>query len=662
MDISLGFIHPALASLIGAPLWVFFIVALLTLAFVIYYFVQGIRVFSQLQNAINRIKEIKRNEGVPDPEEIGKVFISEPLKHLWDEYADTLHTVVFASNNGVELKEVRATIPAEAMFTREVLVDSQLFDEFFKHLPGILTGLGIIGTFAGLLTGLENFHPSSTQTASSELDKLLLGVRHAFLASMAAIGSAMFVVILSKFVLAIFYSRVEKLTHLVDSLYRMGAGEDYLSRLVKASEGNESHTATLKDALVEDLKTILTNISEKQIEAHHAVATQIGSQIEKQTQSQAEASSRLEKGLGDFQRDTNNQNGEQVSHLMESLLTGFMTKLEDTFGDQMQRSSQILLAVQASMQELLTSIEKTNDKASSQMQDVVLKAIESASKNQDEMTSQMRQFVDEFRKSASDQQRKSKDAMDEAIGSILNQVKETTDLLKNQREKDRVDDQQRTKDFTVQVGTVVGGLSTQLDTLIATLSSQVSKTQENITQIGQITTTAIQGMNRGAETMGSAADRFESAGNKFSSVFENSTDLARQMDESARALLSASEAVRSGFEQYERSRSAVEEQVASLQQLVEAAKSQTGLSSTLIDEMAANVEKVKAVHHESRQHLDDVNKALADAFENFGQQLLTQISNSIKLTDQHVGQSVGHLSAIVEDYTLAVQRLSKLKN
>jgi hypothetical protein len=60
--------------------------------------------------------------------------------------------------------------------------------------------------------------------------------------------------------------------------------------------------------------------------------------------------------------------------------------------------------------------------------------------------------------------------------------------------------------------------------------------------------------------------------------------------------------------------------------------------------------------------LDDVNAALATAFEKFGQQLLTQISSSIKLTDTHVAQSVGHLSAIVEDYTLAVQRLSKLKN
>ena len=662
MEKLLAYIHPALASLDGAPLWVFLIVAALTIAFIVGYLIQGFIVGRQLQKTISAIKAIKAKGGIPDPNEVGKIFNTEPLKHLWDEYADTLHTVVTATSGGVQLTEVRATIPAEAMFTRDVLVDSRLFDDFTKHLPGVLTGLGIIGTFAGLLTGLENFHPSSTQTAGSELDKLLLGVQHAFIASGFAIGSAMFVVTISKLVLAIFYGRVEQLTHLVDSLYRMGAGEEYLSRLVKASEGNESHTATLKDALVEDLKTILINISEKQIEAHLSVATQIGSHIEKQTQAQVEASSRLEERLTDFQRDTSTQNGEQVSHLMESLLTGFMTKLEETFGDQMQRSSQILLSVQNSMQELLTSIEKTNDKASSQMQDVLVKAIESVSKNQDEMTSQMRQFVEEFRKSASDEQRKSKDAMDEAIASILNQVKETTELLKNSREKAHVADEQRTKNLTDQVGSVVGGLSTQLDTLIATLSNQVTKTQENITQIGQITTSAIQGMNRGAETMGTAADRFESAGNKVSNVLENSSDLARQMDGSSRALSSASEAVRAGFEQYERSRLTVEEQIALLQQLVEVAKSQTGLSTSLIEEMAANVEKVKAVHQESRQHLDEVNKALADAFEKFGQQLLTQISNSIKLTDQHVGQSVGHLSAIVEDYTLAVQRLSKLKN
>jgi hypothetical protein len=48
-------------------------------------------------------------------------------------------------------------MPAEMMFTKESLVDGPLFDDFWRHLPGILTGLGIIGTFAGLLYGLGDF-------------------------------------------------------------------------------------------------------------------------------------------------------------------------------------------------------------------------------------------------------------------------------------------------------------------------------------------------------------------------------------------------------------------------------------------------------------------------------------------------------------------------
>lgn len=642
---------PSLGSLHGAPLFVFYLVLLLLIIFAVGYLIQGIRVGKQLSNSIRQLKIIKNQGGIPDPATVSVIFSAEPLKHLWDEYADTLHTVITASSGGLELKEVRATIPAEAMFTRDVLVDSRLFDDFTRHLPGVLTGLGIIGTFAGLLTGLENFHPSSTQTATGELEKLLLGVQHAFVASAFAITSAMIVVSVSKLVLAIFYGWVEKLTHLIDSLYRMGAGEEYLSRLVKASEGNELHTATLKDALVEDLKTILTNIADRQIQAHQSAAESIGGHIQS-----------LGDGLRDSQRDASSQNGEQVGQLMESLLTGFMAKLEDTFGDQMQRSSQILLAVQASMQELLKSIEESNNKASTQMQDVLVKSIENASRNQDAMTEQMRLFVEEFRKNATEEHRKSKEAMDDAISSILTQVKETTDLLKDSRVKAHEADEIRTKNLTDQVGTVVGGLSTQLETLIETVSTQVSKTQNNIDEIGKITTSAIQGMNQGAKTMETAADRFGTAGSKVADVFESSTDLARQMDGSARALISASEAVKTGFEQYDRSRKAVEDQVGALQQLVETAKSQTGLSTSLIKDMETSLEKVRSVHTESRQHLDDVNAALTIAFEKFGQQLLNQIRDSIKETDSHVSQSVGHLSAIVEDYALAVQRLSKLKS
>ncbi len=48
-------------------------------------------------------------------------------------------------------------------------------------------------------------------------------------------------------------------------------------------------------------------------------------------------------------------NGQQVEEMLETLLTGFMAKLEDTFGgqmrgnnEQMQRSMDVMTSVQAS--------------------------------------------------------------------------------------------------------------------------------------------------------------------------------------------------------------------------------------------------------------------------------------------------------------------------
>ncbi|MDD5320722.1 MAG: hypothetical protein PHD43_08960 [Methylococcales bacterium] len=47
-----------------------------------------------------------------------------------------------------------------------------------KHQPGILTGIGIIGIFLGLLRGLSTFSVSSDpETVRVSLDTLIHGVR-----------------------------------------------------------------------------------------------------------------------------------------------------------------------------------------------------------------------------------------------------------------------------------------------------------------------------------------------------------------------------------------------------------------------------------------------------------------------------------------------------
>jgi hypothetical protein len=275
----LGAINPSLGNLHGITLAVFLAVFVLSSLFVLGYLIQGFKVWSQLNGTIKGLRLIKASGEPVSKEEVGSVFRSDPIKHLWEEYSDTLHELKKAASGGVELRELRATVPAETMFSREVLVDGRLLDEFTRHLPGVLTGLGIIGTFAGLLEGLGSFNPATAATAVSGLGPLMDGVKHAFVASGVAIGCAMAVVFISRLTLAYFYSRVETLTQIIDSLYATGAGEEYLSRLVKASERNEANTSQLKDALVEDLNKMMTNLVDRQIAAHEAATVALGDRI-----------------------------------------------------------------------------------------------------------------------------------------------------------------------------------------------------------------------------------------------------------------------------------------------------------------------------------------------------------------------------------------------
>ena len=275
----LGGIHLSLATLQGVPLYVFLLVVVMTGMFLLGYAFKGTQVWWQIWSALRAVNALGNPPSPPDPVEVGKAFRWEPLKHLWEEYADTLHELRKASSGTVVLTEIRATVPAEAMFTRDVLVDGRLFDDFTRHLPGVLTGLGIIGTFAGLLDGLSEFKPTPIEAAVNGLGPLLLGVQHAFVASGTAIACAMGVVFISRLTLAYLYRLVEHLTHAIDSLYSTGAGEEYLARLVNSSEQNAASTAQLKDALVEDLNKMMTNLVERQIAAHDASTLALGKHI-----------------------------------------------------------------------------------------------------------------------------------------------------------------------------------------------------------------------------------------------------------------------------------------------------------------------------------------------------------------------------------------------
>lgn len=138
----LASLHPSLAVLDGVPMWVFAIVVVLTAVVLLGYLLKGGQVGWQLWMSVRRIRALtKTGSGPVKPEDVAKVFRWKPASHLWDEYSDTLHELKRASNGELSVTEIRATVPAETYFTRDVLVDSRLLDDFSRHVPGVLTGL-----------------------------------------------------------------------------------------------------------------------------------------------------------------------------------------------------------------------------------------------------------------------------------------------------------------------------------------------------------------------------------------------------------------------------------------------------------------------------------------------------------------------------------------
>lgn len=548
-------IHPVLATLNGIPLVVFLLVAALTAAFIVGYAIKGTQVGLQLWAALKRVRALKRQSKMVKLDDVALVFRKEPFKHLWDEYKDTVHELTKAGSGSDSLVELRATIPAEMLFTRDVLVDSRLFDEFTRHLPGVLTGLGIIGTFFGLLEGLAHFDATSSATAVAGLKPLLDGVAHAFTASAIAIACAMFVTFVSKLVLAIFYRLVEKLNHAIDALYSTGAGEEYLQRLVHSSEKSEAHAAQLKQALVEDLTQLMTNLVDRQIQAQVESNQILGAAIGRTI---TETLSGPMTRMSDAMESTSRGNSESLGTALDTLLTGFMAKLEDTFGgqmkgihDQMNQSMGAMTTVQHALQKLVEDINNSNEKATNRLSGSLEDAMKQAAANQQLLTTQMQEFVQEFRRLVTEEQDKSKRSMDEAVTSVLNQLSTAVAHLEAVRQGAANDERSRNEQLSVRAQALVGGLTESFDTLLKAVSTQVELTQRNISEISSVSTRAIDGMNNGALTITTAAQRFETAGGSVAGVFERSTAVSDQLNTTAGVLQNAAAAVRQGFDQYD---------------------------------------------------------------------------------------------------------------
>ena len=423
-----------------APQIILTVVAAFFAVFLGVYALRGVWLWLRLGSLARRLDRLRREEQQVAPEKVADLLRTKRLRHAWSEYAETLHEQFDVTEGERRRARVRATVPAEAYFNTQVLVDTPLATEFFKHLPGILTGIGIIGTFYGLVSGLAAFNvdmdPEKLQTS---IDHLMAAVKEAFVASGGAIFAAMLVTGLEKLILTGCYNATERVAHAIDALYDAGVGEEYLGRLVESSEENSAQTRMLKDSLVDDLRTLLTELTERQIEASRQhgemVAGNVGGAIRESLHEPMQA---LQKAVG----DASSSAGEASQKVLADLLSSFTAQLQDTVGGQMRELQQMMAGttdaiggMQQNFGELLARMEQTSGAASQQMAKQMTRMMAEAEQRQTQMNDALLGAVNDLRKQMTGGQQDMQAELGRTLDTLRRTLEEMLVEIRRQREE-----------------------------------------------------------------------------------------------------------------------------------------------------------------------------------------------------------------------------------
>lgn len=185
-----------------------------------------------IQRLVIILKRIERNSAADCrvAESIREEFSKEAsLYHYWQEYFETV-----ASRRHLGEIVLSATQPAENFFKFENIVHSTkgglpINFEVFSATPGVLTGIGLLGTFYGLYNGLPA--GGDLEQIIKDMGPFLALMKEAFAASFAGVLAALVFNLIEKFTRERIQSHCSELSFYIDRSFPLRTDYEVLSEI-----------------------------------------------------------------------------------------------------------------------------------------------------------------------------------------------------------------------------------------------------------------------------------------------------------------------------------------------------------------------------------------------------------------------------------------------
>ena len=291
------------------------------------------------------------------------------LTEAWQEFKDSLITRRRKENQEIVYK----TDEASLFFSEERLLNQHLNLRFWNSVPALLVGLGILGTFVGLVWGLGPFSTinfAQTDAIQDAIKKLLSGISTAFVTSVWGMFTSLLFTVLEKWLIGWVSRAIANLQRALDRLFTLTTQEEIADRqedeLKRQTQALKSFSTDLANEIQKAMEPgrieILQRLRKTPEDFSNAMAKKLEPSL-----------SKLDAAVKELRLEKEKSSTKAIEQLVEQFQTSIsgsaMAEIE-ALAKTVGKASKSLRTLPGQMKSILAGVQKQIDQSANRLEKV----------------------------------------------------------------------------------------------------------------------------------------------------------------------------------------------------------------------------------------------------------------------------------------------------
>lgn len=272
-----------------------------------------------------------------------KISKNKSISRLWNEFDESL----------IKREETIENSLDAAYFFNEHSLASHVGSKFYSAIPGILLGIGLLGTFLALYVALSqlNLGGSDTEVMKTSIIHFVEMVGIKFTASVWGILLSVIFTIYEKTLEGKLSTKIKQLQDNIDEVFKRQTAEQNLSLILTESEQQTMALNSLAETLIQRIS-----------EQFNPAIAQMNQHLEQMPIHISKAiGESLKEPLQALQQNASSA-AETQSESLENIVQSFVEKLDQTTGDQVNGVQTLMSETTSQLTHLIESIQEISQK------------------------------------------------------------------------------------------------------------------------------------------------------------------------------------------------------------------------------------------------------------------------------------------------------------